>query len=407
MKKKMMIIDDSQEFVEMVFKPKLKQWGIDDEVISNLSFGDIAEDLLPGFTKEVIDIALASKADLGVVFLDLALTKASTGNALELASQGFRLAKELRKVLVDVPIIALTQFAEKEVIEEGYLYDLDHYVTKTSFGDLGSRGFNGIVHQAIKKRQHFVDSLPSYYERLLELTGEAHTTFAAFGRTFTTKSRNMEAKVTNESALNSLMAQSSRHTVVFFADMCNSTEIKERQGFYEGLNLARVHNQIVTEAISSRDGTVVKFIGDCVMARFDYDEEAAVNADAVLCAVNTMEALFAHNREFRRGADFQLISKIGIAVGKTVDFYGNDPHGPCVDLASRLQSEAKPGQILISSEMRSLINTAHLISTLGKAKLRLTSEYICGPCQLSLKGFSQKQDVFEIVWGEEPLGIGA
>jgi len=195
-------------------------------------------------------------------------------------------------------------------------------------------------------------------------------------------------------------------TVVMFADLCNSTAIKEKQGFIEGLYLTKMHNQIVTNAICSRNGKIVKYIGDCVMARFDYSEEPEVNADAILCAVGAMETIFEHNKRYRKGAEFQIESKIGIAVGRTIDFYGNDPQGSCVDLAARIQSEAKPGQILISKELEALVNASHLHSALGKAKHRSPGEYIEGPQRLKLKGFREEQDVYEVVWGDGPLSIG-
>ena len=92
-------------------------------------------------------------------------------------------------------------------------------------------------------------------------------------------------------------------------------------------------------------------------------------------------------------------TKIGMSIGKVIDFYGNDPHGPCVDLAARLQSIAKPSQVLISSRLQSLVNAGDVVSKYGEASSRKPEEYFRGPCNEKLKGFSDLQGYYEVHWG--------
>ena len=98
-------------------------------------------------------------------------------------------------------------------------------------------------------------------------------------------------------------------------------------------------------------------------------------------------------------------TKIGISIGRVVDFYGNDPQGSCVDMASRLQSIARPRQILISGKLQAFINAADISSTFGRAMNRRSEEYLLGPFEMEIKGFKGPQKIYGIHWSGDTEGV--
>lgn len=400
MKENILIIDDEKSFIDSVFIPNIKLWGIDYNIITNNTFGDIEEENLPIFVDEIIKIIHTNKKSIEVIFIDLGLNR-----SVDSPSMGFRVSKKIREEFIDIPIIALTRFSESEILEEGYLYDLDRYIRKTEFGDIGAVNFNGILHQVVRKRENFIKKIPEYYTKLSQSGTLPYHTFQAFDKIFTSENINMETILTDSEKIDYEINDTKKFSTILFADLCNSTSIKLKMGFHEGLNLTRIHNKIITDIIHSFEGEIVKYIGDCVMARFNYNSPKEITTDPINAAIRIHEELRAHNAQYRKNADFKIESKIGISVGQVIDFYGNDPQGPCVDETARLESLAKPNQIIISSSLFNLINTSEIKSKVGEATARDHNEYVQDPVKVNLKGIESRQKVHEIFWAEEPLGI--
>ena len=123
---------------------------------------------------------------------------------------------------------------------------------------------------------------------------------------------------------------------VLFTDLAGSTATRVRLG-EEGADRLRVtHDRVVRKAIEGARGTVVKSLGDGVMATF----VSAV--DALAAAVAVQQGVERLNR--RTGAE-QLAVRVGVSVGD-VAFDGVDCHGLPVVEAQRLEGLAQPGQIL-------------------------------------------------------------
>ena len=59
------------------------------------------------------------------------------------------------------------------------------------------------------------------------------------------------------------------HASILFADLVGSTEFKRRQSVRDGLAKVVRHNEVVRNCVRSFDGSVVKYIGDGVMAKFE------------------------------------------------------------------------------------------------------------------------------------------
>lgn len=124
---------------------------------------------------------------------------------------------------------------------------------------------------------------------------------------------------------------------VMFSDIADSTRLNEHLGDdeYHGV-LRRVRN-IVRSALRARGGDEVGTQGDGTLARFSSP------ADAVLCAVDIQENLKAARATGSTIPDV----RIGVHAGEAVEDEG-DLVGRVINLASRVTSEAEPGEILIT-----------------------------------------------------------
>ena len=146
---------------------------------------------------------------------------------------------------------------------------------------------------------------------------------------------------------------------ILFADIVGYTEISAR---LEVPDLARVLDGWVREmtaVVVANEGFVDKFIGDGVMAVFTADAgsdlPARVSA-AARAAVAMRERLDALNARWRgEGIDVDIRLRIGLHTGPVVlGVFGGEQRqtftvvGAAVNVASRLQHEAQPGEILIS-----------------------------------------------------------
>ena len=146
---------------------------------------------------------------------------------------------------------------------------------------------------------------------------------------------------------------------VLFADLVGFTSMSEAMAPREVAMLLNEVFSLMTEIIFRHEGTLDKFIGDCIMAIFGAPLEKADHARlAVGCAREMREALGSFNRE--RGGTSPLQFRIGINTGRVVaGDIGSLRRmeytvlGNTVNLASRLQSEvARPGQIVAGESTR-------------------------------------------------------
>jgi class 3 adenylate cyclase len=131
--------------------------------------------------------------------------------------------------------------------------------------------------------------------------------------------------------------------VVLFTDLVGSTELRGRLGEEAADELRRTHDQLLAQAVEASNGSVVKGLGDGVMATF------AGAADAVAAAVAIQQAIDRLNRSGK--APVPLSVRVGLSAGD-VSFEDDDVHGTPVIEASRLCGAAVGGEILASEIVR-------------------------------------------------------
>jgi len=139
---------------------------------------------------------------------------------------------------------------------------------------------------------------------------------------------------------------------ILFVDMAASSRLKLIENIKDVWidNIYTLHD-VASRIIHESHGKVSKTIGDCVMAYF---VEANHSQDAVKCAALLLDEF---ERRFHSALDREWDSTlgkfevtIGVSSGEVFFLYPNDPYGPAVDLAARLQGVAKPGTAVILRE---------------------------------------------------------
>src|SRR5688572_2611232 len=143
---------------------------------------------------------------------------------------------------------------------------------------------------------------------------------------------------------------------VLFADIRGFTLISEREKPEKVVGLLNRYFSAMTEIIFEHGGTLDKYIGDGLMALFGAPTASPADAmNAVKTAVTMQKRLKNLNEELAADGFGQVSVGIGLHTGEaTVGYIGSDKRseytaiGDTVNLASRLESNARGGEILIS-----------------------------------------------------------
>ncbi|MGH2378310.1 MAG: adenylate/guanylate cyclase domain-containing protein, partial [Candidatus Limnocylindria bacterium] len=151
-----------------------------------------------------------------------------------------------------------------------------------------------------------------------------------------------------------------RIVTVVFADVVGSTALAERLDAEEMRAILGSILRTLAERVDRYGGTVDKYVGDAVMAVFGAPEAHEDDATLALhCALDMRTAMLelAHGVLERHAAPLAL--RIGVNTGEVVaGALASDVQaaytvvGDAVNTAQRLQSAARPGEILVGSLTR-------------------------------------------------------
>ena len=155
-------------------------------------------------------------------------------------------------------------------------------------------------------------------------------------------------------------------SVILFADLTDSTLYKQKRSFVSGLFKTKKHNEAITGIVCKHGGRIVKYIGDGVMCEFSVYKDYYLAYNSINAAIEIIEYFRDYNQDISDELE-KIKTKIGIAFGTVAYFYGDDPQGHIVDLAARIQSVAKPNQILVQKKMLDYCGSSKIESRIGKA----------------------------------------
>lgn len=147
-----------------------------------------------------------------------------------------------------------------------------------------------------------------------------------------------------------------KNLTIFFTDIRGFSMLSDETEPEELLNMLNEFFTEMTQIIFQWGGTVGKFIGDCIMGFFGDPDEQPNHAElAVKMALEMQARVKTLNEKSPLWSDHPLSIGIGINSGfVTIGNVGPENHrdytviGRHVNLAARLEEEAKPGQVLVS-----------------------------------------------------------
>ena len=187
------------------------------------------------------------------------------------------------------------------------------------------------------------------------------------------------ADLTGLEALSDVIRSRIRPTTILFSDIVGITPYFEKHGDVAGRKLLESHNNLLFPIITDHRGTVVKTIGDAILATFLRAE------DGMRAAVEMQRALAMHNE--RADAAQEIHIRIGLHSGPAI-VEQKDVFGDTVNMAARVASKAKGEEILISAACRDLAQSYD-----GPVRARSTTE---------LKGKTGVFTLFSVEWRTGP-----
>jgi class 3 adenylate cyclase/Pyruvate/2-oxoacid:ferredoxin oxidoreductase delta subunit/tetratricopeptide (TPR) repeat protein len=194
-------------------------------------------------------------------------------------------------------------------------------------------------------------------------------------------------------------AEARKVVTIVFADLIGSTSLHERLDAESARHLMDRYYRALHTVVDAHAGTMLKLLGDGVLAAFGVPRVAENDAiRAVRAAVAIVEAvkgLAVTVREERSSSLMPNALSVRVAVntGEVVVSPDNtDIVGDPVNVAARLQQEARDGEVLIGESTRRLVGELVTLARYG---------------DLALKGRVETVAAYRVVSLERPAGAAA
>ncbi|MEQ5833482.1 adenylate cyclase [Marinobacter sp. R17] len=187
---------------------------------------------------------------------------------------------------------------------------------------------------------------------------------------------------------------------IFFSDIKGFTELSEEMEPEALTELLNHYFNEMSQVALKYGGTIDKFVGDSIMIFFGDPTSRGPREDALACvsmAIDMRKHMKIMRQKWRsQGIKTPLEIRMGISAGyATVGNFGAENRmdytiiGKEVNLASRLESLADPGEILVSYETFSLIKDKIMCRDKG---------------EITVKGFGRPVPIYEVIDFRRDLG---
>jgi adenylate cyclase len=173
----------------------------------------------------------------------------------------------------------------------------------------------------------------------------------------------------------SLMASETTEATVVFIDICGFTAISETEPPDMVVQLLNNYFDLMVKEIIDQGGFIDKFIGDAIMAVFRGEFHLDRAIDASLAVRNRIKQLppvtehvtYRPNVSIGINSGELVTGNIGSASLKRLDY---TVIGDVVNTASRLESAARPGQIIISEGSYEKVKESFKCKKVGEVNLK-------------------------------------
>jgi adenylate cyclase len=190
----------------------------------------------------------------------------------------------------------------------------------------------------------------------------------------------------------------SRDTTVFFSDIRGFTPMSERRTARQVVDMLNEYFEQMVELVFKYEGTLDKFVGDEIMALFGSPVSHTDDAyRAVKVAVEQMTALEEWNLMRIAEGEEPIHIGIGINSGEVIAGYLGSSKaleytviGDVVNIASRLCSRAKAGEIIISRATYEQVKDHFVVEALPPAEV---------------KGKSKPLEIYRVLRERRPVGL--
>jgi adenylate cyclase len=293
-----------------------------------------------GLYTVTLPILVAGKKELGRVFVGIDTTRITT------------ITRNMQIVLIVISIVGLVVGILGTLLLSNYLTSPIHELVKgveaIAKGDLAQ--------QITKRSDDEIGDLTASFNQMAQSLYEKEQIKDAFRRYVSHQVA--EEIFKNPSQYFETLKGTRRKVTVFFADIRGFTPMVERLPADEVIAFLNDVLTSMTDVIFAHEGTIDKFLGDGLMAIFGAPITHPDDPDrAVQAAIDIQRSIESMNCERTKQGKEAIHVGIGIHTGEVVvgnigtkDRLDYTVIGDSVNLASRLQSVASGGEIIVSEQ---------------------------------------------------------
>jgi len=191
------------------------------------------------------------------------------------------------------------------------------------------------------------------------------------------------------------LAPREQEVTILFCDIVDFCSLAAHQSPVETADLLSTFYDEMTAVVFRHAGSVNKFIGDAIMALWGAPFSHGDDPErAVMCAADMLRSLYTMLKRLDADKWFKL--RTGINTGAVIAGHIGSENmleytvvGTPVNIASRIQTMARPNQILIGETTRQRLGTRYPTVDLG---------------EVEVKGADEPIKVYELVWKEISFG---
>lgn len=280
---------------------------------------------------------------------------------------GYAVCKQLKdkKETSIIPIVMVTALKEKEDRIRALEVGADDFLSKPiDRPEVLARV------KSLLRVKHLYDELTNINKTLEQRVNEQIGQIQRLSRLKQYFSPSLAEKLISDDSINQTKR---KDLTIFFIDIRNFTHLSEAMEPEELLSMLNIYFTEMVQIIFKWKGTVGKFIGDGIMGFFGDPVECSDHAElAIKMGLEIQNRIKELNENSITFSEFPLHIGVGINTGYvTIGNIGPEHHkdytviGKHVNLAACLESNAKPGQVLISQRTYSMINGGLEVEEVG------------------------------------------